>query len=228
MTPAMAISRTLVAAILTTFTLAAGGCKDDQLKGAQAEVQKTQIKVTVPTVPSFEVPPVNPDGSHSVKEMRVLGRKYLKQDIMVSGIVVWKYDCATAVAQPNETPEAVAKRIETDPTICRRPAFYLGDTADTPVEKALWVVEVPRAPSEAEKKNLPKEEIKAWPPVPVVNVGDQVVVTGSWLVGSPHGENNTDGLLVYKQMKNVTLGQEFGPRVDPAGLPAQTIQAPKH
>src|SRR5262245_18733984 len=214
MTPGMATSRTLVAAILTTLSLGAVGCKDDQLKGAQAEVQKTQIKVTMPTVPAFEVPPVNADGSHSVKEMRVLGKKYLKQEIMVKGIIVWACDCETAVKQQGEDDEAVKKRIEADPTICRRPTFYLGDTADTPVEKAKAVVEVPRAVTKLEKERLSKGELEAWPPVPVYKVGDEVVVTGTWAINSPHGETDTDGLLIYKQMKYVTTGLDYGPAPD--------------
>ncbi len=225
----MATSRTLgAAAICATLSFGALGCKDDQLKGAQAEVQQTKIKVTVPTVPEFTVPPVNGDGSHSIKELRVLGRKYLKQEIMVKGVIVWSYDCATAIAQAGETPEAIAKRIETDPTICRRPAFYLGDTADTQVEKALWVVEVPRPPTVLEKKNLGKEQIKAWPIVPLYKVGEEVIVTGQWLTGSPHGENNTDGLLVYKSMRNVTTGIEYPATMPADGLPPATIAPPAH
>jgi hypothetical protein len=223
----MAISRTLVAAILTTLSLGAVGCKDDQLKGAQAEVQKSQIKVTVPTVPAFEVPPVNPDGSHTVKELRVLGRKYLKQEIMVKGIVVWAYDCVTAVRQGTEDEAATRARIEADPTICRRPTFYLGDTADTQVEKAKAIVEIPRPPTTAEKKNLPKEEIKNWPAVPPYKVGDEVLVTGQWVITSPHGETDTDGLLVYKSMKNITQSWE-SPPLDPNAIAPATIQAPPH
>jgi len=230
MTPAMATSRTLVAAILTTLSLGALGCKDDQLKGAQAEVQKSQIKVTVPTVPAFEVPAVRDDGSHTIKELRVLGRKYLKAEITVHGIILWAYDCATAVGQPGEAPEAVLKRIETDPTICRRPTFLLGDTADTPAEKAKSVVEIPRSPTAAETKNLPKEELKAWPSVPPYKVGDEVLVTGTWATGSPHGENDTDGLLVYQSMKNITQNWETPPPTpEQAGaLAPATIQAPPH
>jgi hypothetical protein len=229
MTPAMPNSRILVAgSIVTTLSLGVGGCNNDQLKGAKAEVQQGKIKVTVPTVPAFEVPTINADGSHTVKELRVLGSKFLKTEISIHGYVRWKYDCETAIRQPNEDDVALKKRIELDPTLCRRPAFYVGDAVDTPVERAAWVVEVPRAPTEAEKKNLPKEEIKAWPIPPVYNVGDEITVTGSWLVSSPHGENNTDGLLVYKSMKNVTQNLEFLPPVDPTGLPPATIQAPPH
>jgi hypothetical protein len=215
------------ALIAGTLVFTAGGCNNNQLEGAKAEVQQGAIKVTVPAVPAFEVPKPNPDGSHTIKELRVQGQKYLKQEISVSGFVVWAYDCATAIRQPSEDDAAVKKRIEEDPTLCRRPAFYLGDTADTPVERAAWIVEVPRLPTAAEKKNLPKEAIEAWPAVPPYKVGDQVVVTGSWMTSSPHGENNTDGLLVYKQMKNVTQNWETPP-LDPNALPAATIAPPAH
>ncbi len=215
------------ALIGTTLAFASSGCKDDQLKGAQAEVQQGKIKVTVPAVPAFEVPKPYPDGSHSVKELRVLGSKYLKTEISMKGFVVWVYDCATAIRTPAEDDAAVKKRIDTDPTLCRRPAFYVGDTADTPIERSAWVVEVPRPPTEAEKKNLPKEEIKAWRPVPPYKVGDEVIVTGTWLTSSPHGENNTEGLLVYSTLKNITQGWE-APPPDPNALPPATIAPPAH
>jgi hypothetical protein len=189
---------------LVILPVALGACKEDQLKGAQAEVQAHKIKVTMPTVPPFEVPKPHPDGSHTVKEMRVQGARYLKETISIKGYVVWAYDCATAIRQPDEADEAVAKRIEENPTLCRRPAFYLGDTADTPVERAAWVVEVPRAMTKAEQKNLPKEMVETWPAVPPYKVGDEVIVTGQWLTASPHGESNTEGLLVYSSMNNIT------------------------
>jgi hypothetical protein len=231
MTPAMANSRAHAlgslgaALIVSTMSVALGGCKGDQLKGPAAEVQQGKIKVTVPAVPAFEVPKPNPDGSHTIKEMRVQGQKYLKTDISVRGYVVWAYDCKTAIRQPNEDDAAVQKRIDTDPTLCRRPAFYLSDQPKGAVERALWVVEVPRPPSEAEKKNLPKEEIKAWPAVPPYAVDDEVVVTGTWSTTSPHGENNTEGLLIYRSMKNVTQNWE-SPPPDPNALPPATVAPP--
>lgn len=215
------------ALIASTLAFTAGGCNNNQLEGAKAEVQQGAIKVTVPAVPAFEVPKPNADGSHSIKELRVQGQKYLKTEITVSGYVVWAYDCATAIRQPSEDDAAVKKRIETDPTLCRRPAFYLGDTDGTPVERATWIVEVPRLPTAAEKKNLPKELIETWPAVPPYKVGDQVIVTGTWTTSSPHGENNTDGLLVYSKMKNVTQNWET-PALDPNALPPATIAPPPH
>jgi hypothetical protein len=192
----------VVGACILPATL--GGCKGDQLKGAQAEVQPHTIKVTMPTVPSFEVPKPHPDGSHTIREMRVQGNRYIKETISIKGYIVWAYDCATAIRTPEEDDAAVAKRIEENPTLCRRPAFYLGDTPDTPVERAVWVVEVPRNMTKLEKKNLPKEMVETWPAVPPYKVGDEVIATGPWLHASPHGENNTEGLLVYQSFNNIT------------------------
>ena len=202
-----------------------GGCKGEQLKGAQAEVQPHKIKVTMPTVPSFEVPKPHPDGSHTIKEMRVQGGRFIKEELSIKGYIVWSYDCATAIRTPEEDDAAVAKRIEENPTLCRRPAFYMGDTPDTPVERAVWVVEVPREMSKAEKKNLPKEAVEAWPAVPPYKVGDEVVATGQWLTASPHGETNTEGLLVYMAFNNVTQNWT-SPAPVPVGDPV--IQPPAH
>ena len=91
----------------------------------------------------------------------------------------------------------VAKDI---PEKCDKPNFYLGDTLDTPQEKALWVVEVPRPPRADEKRFLPKEELAAWPVVPVFATGQKVVVDGKWSMRSPRGFVNSDGLLVYANL----------------------------
>jgi hypothetical protein len=194
----------VVPALSTGVLLLLAGCQEPQLKGAKAEVQTDQLKVTLPAVPSFDVPKANADGSHTIKEMRVAGGKYLDSEVTIHGFVVWVYDCATAIRKAGESDESVKKRIEEDPMQCRRPTFYLGDDRSTPAERAVWVVEVARQPTFLEKKNLPKDVIKNWPPVPVYAVGDEVLVTGKWATSSPHGEGNTDGLLIYKSMKNVT------------------------
>ena len=230
--PAMStrIARLFAASAIASVAASGAGCQEQQLKGAKAEVQADQLKVTLPAVPSFEVPNANSDGSHTIKEMRVAGQKYLNSEVTIHGFVVWAYDCATAIRKPGESDDAVKKRIEEDPMQCRRPAFYLGDDKGTPAERATWVVEVPRPPTAAEKKNLPKDQIKNWPPVPVYAVGDEVVVTGTWATSSPHGEGNTDGLLVYKSMKNVTQNVDT-PAATPMGtdgLPPATRQAPPH
>ena len=195
-------------------TLVVGCSKDDGLKGPAAEVKKSDVKLNLPQVPAFDLPAANPDGSHSIKEMRVKGRKLLDTEITVKGIVTWAYDCPTAVREPGMDDKTVMKIIEEDPTKCERAKFYIGDAADTPAEKSMWVVDVPRPFNKLEIERLPKEELKNPPPdrcdakkketCPVYKVGDQVEVTGMWKMSSPHSERNSDGLLVYKKMKNVT------------------------
>jgi hypothetical protein len=198
--------------------LGATACESDKLKGPAAEVKKTDTKVNLPPVPGFELPPPGPDGSKSVKEMRVKGKKLLDSDVTVKGVVTWVYDCKTALRQPGMTDEDVDKLIEEDQTKCERAKFYIGDTAETPAEKSMWVVDVPRPFTKIELKRLKpaaqKDElanpsnrrcdIKKKDDCPVYEVGDQVEITGSWRLASPHGDRNSDGLLVYKKMTNVT------------------------
>ncbi|MCE9576394.1 MAG: hypothetical protein K8W52_24815 [Deltaproteobacteria bacterium] len=237
--------------LISALALSLGGvgCDNGQLKGAEAEVKPHNIKLDLPPVPPFDLPPVGSDGSHSVKELRVNGKQFFDTDISVHGYVTWVYDCATALRTPDMTDVEVKKLIDTDPTKCRRPVFYLGDAKDTPGERSAWVVEVPRPMRDYEKKDIPKENAdwqKRYAPptivdfdgkvVPPVALGDEVVVTGSWKQSSPHGERNSDGLLVYKSLKNITQNWEepapkpgAGPGPDDAmGLPPATKQAPPH
>jgi hypothetical protein len=207
-------------------------CGDDKLKGPAAEVKKSDVKLNLPPVPDFALPPPNADGSHSIKEMRVKGRKLLDSEITVKGIVTWAYDCPTALREPGMTDDEVQKIIDDDPTKCERPKFYIGDAADTPAEKSMWIVNVPRPFNKLELKRLNKkarEEELNTPGTtkcdatkkdhcPVYKVGDQVEITGMWKMSSPHSERNSDGLLVYKSMKNLTQNWVSPPPPDaPAG-----------
>lgn len=203
------------------------GCERDKTKGPEAEVQKTEMKLTLPAVPAFDLPAAPADGSHTVKEMRVKGKKLLESEITVNGIITWVYDCPTAIRQPGMSDKDLQKLIEDDPSKCERPKFYVGDANDTPPEKSMWVVEVPRPYYAIELKRLPRDELRN-PPAdrcdpkadpkksvcPPYKVGDQVEVIGTWKLTSPHTERNSDGLLVYKRMKNVTQGWE-SPVVEP-------------
>ena len=100
-------------------------------------------------------------------------------------------------------------------------------TASVACLLSAWVVDVPRPFNKLEIERLPKEELKNPPPdrcdpkkketCPVYKVGDQVEVTGMWRMSSPHSERNSDGLLVYKKMKNVTQGWESPPPSEEAG-----------
>jgi hypothetical protein len=224
------MSRRLMSGVLVG--LLAGSfvaCGKDQLQGPQAEVRPHNEKLDLPGVPAFDLPPPNTDGSHSVKEMRVKGKKLLDQEVVIKGYVTWAYDCATAIRTEAMSDKDVAKAIADDPTKCERAKFYLGDAKDTPPEKSLWVVDIPRAPNKLEIERLPKEEIAAWPAIPPYAIGDEMIVTGDWRLASPHSERNSDGLLVYKKLKNVTQNWETPPPNPLAPVePVQTKEAPKH
>jgi hypothetical protein len=213
-------------AVLATLVVSVG-CEKDKLKGPDAEVRKPDQKISLPGVPAFDLPPTPTDGSHSVKELRVKGKKLLESEITVKGVITWAYDCPTAIRQPGMTDKDVQKIIDEDPTKCERPKFYVGDSADTPAEKSMWVVDVPRPYNKLELKRLPREELRNPPPdkcdpkadakksaCPPYQVGDQVEITGMWKLSSPHSERNSDGLLVYKRMKNVTQSWE-SPVIEP-------------
>jgi len=221
--------RTALLACLVPLALTA--CEKDKLKGPEAEVRKSDVKLSLPPVPDFALPAANADGSHSVKELRVKGRKLLDSDVTVKGIVTWAYDCATAIRTPGQTDKDVQKMIDDDPTKCERAKFYVGDTADTPAEKSMWVVDVPRPYNKLELERIkkpdrnqpdrcePNEKDPKKMVCPPYKVGDQVEITGSWKMSSPHSERNSDGLLVYKSMKNITQNWETPP-VDPTAAPA--------
>lgn len=157
----------------------------------------TGAAVTLPTMPSFQLPPIEP-GLHSPFELLVVGRKLLGTEVKVQGYITWIYDCLSDVGRPGEKVAAVQKRIDADPTLCERPKFYLGDAKDTPPERSMWVVDVPRKPNKLERERLPRDELASWPAVPRLAVGDLVVVTAQLARRSPHSESNSDGLLVYR------------------------------
>jgi len=208
-------------------------CGKDQIQGPAAEVKKTDVKLDLPNVPAFDLPPAPGDGAHAVKELRVKGKKLFETDVTVHGFITWQYDCATAVRKPDETDKDLQKRLDEDPTLCERPKFYIGDTKETPAEKSLWVVDVPRPynklemermkkpertlPDRCEPKEDPKKNI-----CPPYAVGDEVTVTGTFKTSSPHSERNSDGLLVYKKMKNVTQTWETPDLPPPPGAPGAT------
>lgn len=219
--------RTTVIACLVPLAL---GCGKDQFQGPQAEVKKTDVKLDLPAVPAFDLPPAPGDGSHAVKELRVKGKKLFDTDITVHGFITWAYDCKTAVRKPDEDDKTLDKRLDEDPTLCERPKFYIGDTKDTPAEKSLWVVDVPRPYNKLEMERMKKPE-RTLPDrcepnekdpkkniCPPYAVGDEVEITGTFKMSSPHSERNSDGLMVYKKMKNTTQSWETPDIAPPPGM----------
>src|SRR6516164_5193578 len=97
---------------LVASLLGAAACDKDKLKGPEAEVKKSDVKVDLPAMPAFDLPASPGDGSHTIKELRVKGKKLLETDITVHGFITWAYDCPTAVRKPEETDKDVQKRID--------------------------------------------------------------------------------------------------------------------
>jgi len=195
----------------------------DDLPGPQPEVAKNPAKLEVPPVPAFELPASEP-GFHSPRELRVHGKPVLGTEIQVKGYITWIYDCASALAasNPKATRAQILRSIDKDPTICDRPKFYLGDARTTPRDASIWVVDVPRPATKAERGNRKQSELKGWwPEVPKLALGDHVVVTGTWALYSPHDEHNTGGLLVYK-----TLEHAPAPAAPPTTAPAVPASEP--
>lgn len=203
-------------------------CGGGELKGPEAEVKPHDKKLNLPAIPSFEVPKPNADGSHSVRELRVKGRGFMDTEITVSGTIVWMTDCRQDLKEQGVAPEEIERLLKEDLSKCRRTRFQIADSADVPIEKSLWVVSVPREPIALEKKRLPKAQLDTWLPVVPYKVGDQVVVTGRFGTMAASGERNTEGLLVYKSMKNVTQGVESPPLTEAqaAALSSGVMVAP--
>jgi len=191
--PKLPTSQLPCGALLFVAVAACGGGQSGPT-AAGNEVVETQTRIELPAPPEFQAPQPNPDGTHSALEMRRNSAKFLDQVVKIKGYVVFKYDCIQVLGP---------KVYKESPDKCERPHFYIADDKDASIERAVWVVEVPRAPREDEKKVLPKEELnnpELWPPEPKYALGDQVEVEGTWSTKSPKGFVNSDGLLIFKGM----------------------------
>jgi tetratricopeptide (TPR) repeat protein len=171
---------------ISTIAFADTKLVPDDLPGPPPEVAKRAANVDPPAVPSFELPASEP-GFQTPRELLVRGKRSLGTEVKVKGYVTWIYDCLTSVASanPKATRAQIQAAIDKDPTR----------------DASIWVVEVPRPPNKLERQRLPKEELKAWPAVPKIAIGDHVVITGTWAVESGRGEHNSDGLLIFKQVE---------------------------
>jgi tetratricopeptide (TPR) repeat protein len=207
------------------------------LRGPEPERGDSQANVTLPSLPTFEVP-LGPAGTHSVRELFVAGRALLDTDLAVSGYVTWIYDCPTAIRRRGESDKKVLKRIEDDPTLCERPKFYLGDARDTPPERSLWIIDVPRPFNKLELERITKEDrVANYPdrcesdpkkPRPKfcvsVALGDYVTLKGKFAMSSPHSERNSDGLLVFASIAPATSPPTTTMKAVPA-LSAKAVAA---
>ncbi|MEO7733715.1 MAG: tetratricopeptide repeat protein [Kofleriaceae bacterium] len=162
-------------------------------------------RIALPVVPSFTLPRAE-GGIHDVRELRVRGRRLLGAQLAVKGYITWIYDCVVALTKPGIPKMDTQLLIDDNPQLCERPKFYLAASPRAAPEAALWVVDVPRAANKREQIALSAAQLGMRPPVPRIAVGDLVAVTGTFTLQSPHGEQSSEGLLVYKHLTHVAPG----------------------
>ena len=199
--PAAPLAALAFAASITASIAAAPAARAQPLPVPAPDAGGPAAPLAVPAVPSFTLPAGDPS-VRTPRELRARGQHdWLGTEITVRGYVTWKYDCVKHIAKPGEAPAQTQRRIDADPTQCERPKLYLGAAKDSPIDRSIWVVDVPRPPMKLERQRLPADELAKWPAVPKVAVGDHVAITGTWALESPHGERNSDGLLVFKALQ---------------------------
>jgi tetratricopeptide (TPR) repeat protein len=193
----------LVLALIASFSSPseAQRLEVDDLAGPAPELAAdagAAARLALPALPSFELPAAEP-GFTSARELQLRGRRKLGTEVKVKGYVTWIYDCAAALAagKPKARRAAIQRSIDEDPTLCERHKLTIADARGAARDASLPVVEVPRPPNKMERQRLPKDELARWPAVPKVAVGDYVMITGQWTTRAPHGDADSDGLLVY-------------------------------
>lgn len=197
----------LQATAAVLLALSAGltaGCEDPIEKSRPTpEVSQAKVKPDLPEVPAFNIPARHPDGTLTVREMRLKSANMLETQVRVKGFVTWIYDCVSEQQGPEESAKDTRKRIDEDPTICQRPHFFIGDSADTSAERSIWVVDVPRKPRADELRTMGRQERAELKKPPEIELGDEVIVTGVWNRESPKGFAKSEGLMVYEDLENV-------------------------
>ena len=171
------------------------------------------VKVNLPPTPNFDAataPVQYPTGEYSVYGLRKGMTKVLEKDVKVKGFLLFLYECPPEIRKCNEEQDkkrkterrkALAK--DAPPTAaapaaggcrpCEQPHFFLSDTANGKVERALLIADYP---------------IKDWktgrPKALAVKTGEQYVVTGTFAINSVTGFAASNGLIVHKRTEDAT------------------------
>jgi hypothetical protein len=177
------MNRTFASALFLVGTLA--GCSSSSggaMLGGEEATALPPIKVDLPPPPSFadeNQPREYPDGTVSIFGLRKAIDKYLGKEVKVKAFLLEVYQC------PPCPKKQTCK-------LCDQPNFFISDKADGKKEKALMVVDY----------LMPKQK------PPVMTVGKQYTIDGTFARNSPTGFASADGLLQFGKMVDDS-GKEF-------------------
>jgi hypothetical protein len=194
------------------FVTLALGLLSPRMVSAQGQAV-APIKVNLPPPPNFDIataPLQYPSGELSVYGLRKGMTKYLDKDVRVKAYLLEIYECPAEIRKCNDEAAAKAKRerrsgkaaaaaaaaAPTDKPACRpcdQPHFFLADSKDTKIERALLVADYP---VKDWKTNRPK-------PL-VATKGEQYVVTGTFAINSITGFAASNGLIIHKKFEDQT------------------------
>jgi hypothetical protein len=180
-------------------------------KTASAQGQAVEkIKVNLPAPPNFDVttaPPQYPSGELSIYGLRKGMSKYLDKDVRVKAYLLEIYECPAEIRKCNDEAAAKAKREKRSAKAqaaaaaapaekpacrpCDQPHFFLADTKDAKIERALLVADYP---VKDWKTNKPK-------PL-VATKGEQYIVTGTFAINSITGFAASNGLIIHKRFED--------------------------
>jgi hypothetical protein len=192
------------------FVTLALGLLSPKMVSAQGQAV-APIKVNLPAPPNFDIataPLQYPSGELSVYGLRKGMTKYLDKDVRVKAYLLEVYECPAEIRKCNEEAAAKSKREKragkaaaaappaADKPACRpcdQPHFFVADTKDAKLERALLVADYP---TKDWKTNKPK-------PL-VATKGEQYVVTGTFAINSITGFAASNGLIIHKKFEDAS------------------------
>jgi hypothetical protein len=168
------------------------------------------IKVNLPPTPNFDAatgPVQHPSGELTVYGLRKQMTKFLDKDVRVKGHLLYLYECPAEIRKCNDEQDAKQKRErrkapkdalpataaapEGGCRPCEQPHFFISDSPNGKLERALLVAD------------YPLKDWKSGRPKPlVVKQGEQYTVTGTFAINSMTGFAASNGLLIHKRLED--------------------------
>lgn len=168
------------------------------------------ITVSLPPPPNFDAataPVTYPTGELSIYGVRKNMSKYLDKDVRVKGYLLQLYECPPEIRKCNEELDAKAKKEKrkagkdappvakapppADCHPCDQPHFFISDTPNGRIERAMLVAD------------YPVKDWKTGKPKPIqMKAGDTFVVTGTFSINSITGFAASNGLLIHKRTED--------------------------